>query len=140
MSAMYDYKIKASVLIGTQGIDLYLGDNEIPAQTILLPDAVTEFLEAYTIDDVLVDPYAIKKIREQLNICVSMLDEVLEKEKKGNERKNNSTLKNIYADTSSKEFVEWMANVWRLNDERNKRLFMQEEVVSNSTLAFTTTE
>jgi len=140
MSAMYDYKIKASVLIGTQGIDLYLGDNEIPAQTILLPDAVTEFLEAYTIDDVLVDPYAIKKIREQLNICVSMLDEVLEKEKKGNERKNNSTLKNIYADTSSKEFVEWMANAWRLNDERNKRLFMQEEVVSNSTLAFTTTE
>jgi len=137
---MYDYKIKASVLIGTQGIDLYLGDNEIPAQTILLPDAVTEFLEAYTIDDVLVDPYAIKKIREQLNICVSMLDEVLEKEKKGNERKNNSTLKNIYADTSSKEFVEWMANAWRLNDERNKRLFMQEEVVSNSTLAFTTTE
>jgi len=140
MSAMYDYKIKASVLIDTQGIDLYLGDNEIPAQTILLPDAVTEFLEAYTIDDVLVDPYAIKKIREQLNICVSMLDEVLEKEKKGNERKNNSTLKNIYADTSSKEFVEWMANAWRLNDERNKRLFMQEEVVSNSTLAFTTTE
>lgn len=25
-------------------------------------------------------------------------------------------------DTSSKEYVEWMANVWRLNDERNKKL------------------
>jgi hypothetical protein len=25
-------------------------------------------------------------------------------------------------DTHSKEYVEWMANVWRLNDERNKSL------------------
>jgi hypothetical protein len=25
-------------------------------------------------------------------------------------------------DTHSKEYVEWMANVWRLNDERNKRI------------------
>lgn len=25
-------------------------------------------------------------------------------------------------DTSSKEYVEWMANVWKLNDERNKKL------------------
>lgn len=31
-----------------------------------------------------------------------------------------STLKNINVDTSSKEHAEWMANVWRLNDERNK--------------------
>jgi hypothetical protein len=25
-------------------------------------------------------------------------------------------------DTSSKEYVEWMAKVWKLNDERNKKL------------------
>lgn len=24
--------------------------------------------------------------------------------------------------TSSKEYVQWMANVWRLNDERNKQI------------------
>lgn len=28
----------------------------------------------------------------------------------------------VPTDTRSKEYVEWMANVWRLNDERNKRL------------------
>jgi hypothetical protein len=25
-------------------------------------------------------------------------------------------------DTRSKEYVEWMANVWKLNDERNKEI------------------
>lgn len=25
-------------------------------------------------------------------------------------------------DTSSLEYVRWMANVWRLNDERNKQI------------------
>lgn len=25
-------------------------------------------------------------------------------------------------DTSSREYVEWMADAWRANDERNKRL------------------
>lgn len=31
-----------------------------------------------------------------------------------------STLKNLDVDTSSKEYTEWMSNVWRLNDKRNK--------------------
>jgi len=37
-----------------------------------------------------------------------------------------STLKNLDIDTSSKEYTEWMANVWRLNDERNKTLITQK--------------
>ena len=29
-------------------------------------------------------------------------------------------------DTRSKEYVEWMANVWRLNDLRNKEIAAQK--------------
>lgn len=28
----------------------------------------------------------------------------------------------VPTDTRSKEYVLWMANVWRLNDERNKKV------------------
>jgi hypothetical protein len=33
-----------------------------------------------------------------------------------------STLKNLDVDTSSKEYTEWMSNVWKMNDKRNKAL------------------
>lgn len=32
------------------------------------------------------------------------------------------TLKNLDIDTSSKEYTEWMSNVWKMNDKRNKAL------------------
>ena len=78
MSVMYNYKIEASTLIGAHGIDLYFNDDEIPAQTVSLPDAIKEFLETYTICDVIIDPDAVKNIREQLIVCVAMIDKVLE--------------------------------------------------------------
>lgn len=74
---MYNYKIEASTMIGTHGIDLYFGDDEIPAQTVSLPDAIKEFLELYIICDVLIDPDAVKNIREQLVVCIDMIDKAL---------------------------------------------------------------
>ena len=33
-------------------------------------------------------------------------------------------------DTSSKEYVEWMASVWKANDERNKRIEAEKRLAA----------
>lgn len=34
-------------------------------------------------------------------------------------------------DTHSKEYVQWMANVWRLNDERNKQIEREKKYLED---------
>lgn len=36
--------------------------------------------------------------------------------------KSKDTKEEIMLDTHSREYVEWMAAVWKANDERNKKL------------------
>lgn len=36
--------------------------------------------------------------------------------------KSKDTKEEVMLDTRSREYVEWMASVWKANDERNKRL------------------
>lgn len=72
-----------SILLDTDGVGFYVGDNESPAITITLEGLVNEFLDSRTIAKNVVDVDDVEKVRDTLRNVLKEIEIVLNSSQNG---------------------------------------------------------
>ena len=71
-------KVDVSVFLDTDGIEVYIGDDETPLQTISLESMLNEFIELRSVGNKICDVEDVKSVRDSLARWVYILNSLLE--------------------------------------------------------------